>query len=75
MPEGHYTVPLGKAATVREGRAVTVLAYGTMVHVAAAAIEEAGIDAELIDLRSIVPLDVEAIVASVDKDRPLRDRA
>lgn len=67
VPEGHYVVPLGKAATVRQGRAVTVLAYGTMVHVANAAIEEAGIDAELIDLRSIVPLDVDAIVASVTK--------
>ena len=67
VPEGHYVVPLGKAATVREGRAVTVLAYGTMVHVANAAIEESGIDAELIDLRSIVPLDVEAIVTSVTK--------
>jgi 2-oxoisovalerate dehydrogenase E1 component beta subunit len=67
VPEGHYTVPLGKAATVREGRDVTVLAYGTMVHVAKAGIEEAGVDAELIDLRSIVPLDIDAIVASVTK--------
>ena len=67
VPEGHYTVPLGKAATVREGSEVTVLAYGTMVHVAAAAIAETGIDAELIDLRSIVPLDIDAISASVRK--------
>lgn len=67
VPEGHYVVPLGKAATVREGADVTVLAYGTMVHVARAAIEESGVDAELIDLRSIVPLDIEAIVASVRK--------
>ena len=67
VPEGHYTVPLGKAAVVREGAAVTVLAYGTMVHVSAAAIEESGVDAELIDLRSIVPLDIDTIVASVRK--------
>lgn len=67
VPEGHYTVPLGKAATVREGGDVTVLAYGTMVHVALAAIAESGVDAELIDLRSIVPLDIDAIVASVLK--------
>ncbi|MGD9809941.1 MAG: alpha-ketoacid dehydrogenase subunit beta [Sphingobium sp.] len=67
VPDGHYTVPLGKAATVREGMEVTVLAYGTMVHVAKSAIEECGVDAELIDLRSIVPLDVEAITASVLK--------
>jgi 2-oxoisovalerate dehydrogenase E1 component beta subunit len=67
VPEGLYTVPLGKAATVREGRDVTLLAYGTMVHVGLAGIEESGIDAELIDLRSIVPLDIDAITASVNK--------
>lgn len=67
VPEGHYTVPLGKASVVREGADVTVLAYGAMVHVSAAAIEESGVDAELIDLRSIVPLDIETIMASVRK--------
>ncbi|GGB94920.1 2-oxoisovalerate dehydrogenase subunit beta [Novosphingobium endophyticum] len=67
VPEGHYTVPLGKAAVVRPGDAVTVLAYGTMVHVALAAVDETGIDAEVIDLRSIVPLDIETIVASANK--------
>jgi 2-oxoisovalerate dehydrogenase E1 component beta subunit len=65
VPEDHYTVALGRAATVRNGSAVTVLAYGTMVHVVLAAIEESGIDAELIDLRSIVPLDIDTVVASV----------
>jgi 2-oxoisovalerate dehydrogenase E1 component beta subunit len=65
VPEGHYTVPLGQAAIVRHGSEVTVLAYGTMVHVAIAGIEESGSDAELIDLRSIVPLDIDTIVASV----------
>jgi len=67
VPEGYYTVPLGKAAIAREGEAVTVLAYGTMVHVALAGIEDSGIDAELIDLRSIVPLDIDTIVESVEK--------
>ena len=67
VPEGHYTVPLGKAAVVRPGNDVTVLAYGTMVHVAKEGIDESGVDAELIDLRSIVPLDVETIAASVTK--------
>jgi len=67
VPEGHYTVPLGKAAVVREGADVTVLAYGTMVHVALAGVAQAGVDAELIDLRSIVPLDIDTIVASVTK--------
>jgi len=67
VPEGHYTVPLGKAAITRPGSEVTVLAYGTMVHVALSAIEESGLDAELIDLRSIVPLDIDTITASVKK--------
>ena len=67
VPEGHYTVPLGQAVTRREGAAVTILAYGTMVHVALAAAEDTGIDAEVIDLRTLVPLDLEAIVASVRK--------
>ena len=67
VPEGHYTVPLGKANVVRKGEALTVLAYGTMVHVALAAMEEADIDAEVIDLRTLVPLDIETIEQSVKK--------
>ena len=67
VPEGHYTVPLGKAAVVREGTAATLIAYGTMVHVAKAAAEESGIDAEVIDIRTIVPLDIDTIAASVKK--------
>ena len=67
VPEEYYVVPLGKAATIRSGSEVTVLAYGTMVHVARTAIDQTGIDAELIDLRSIVPLDIDAITASVEK--------
>lgn len=67
VPEGSYTVPLGQARTMREGSDLTVLAYGTMVWVSLAAAEEAGVDAEVIDLRSLVPLDIDAIVASVKK--------
>ena len=67
VPLGHYEVPLGKAAILREGREATVLAYGTMVHVAKAGIDDSGVDAELIDLRSIVPLDIDTIVRSVKK--------
>ena len=67
VPDGHYTVPLGKAAIRREGNAVTVLAYGTMVFVAEAAAAETGIDAEIVDLRTLVPYDLETIVASVNK--------
>jgi 2-oxoisovalerate dehydrogenase E1 component beta subunit len=67
VPDGHYTVPLGQAKVVREGRAVTMLSYGTMVHVSLAAAEAAGIDAEVIDLRTLVPLDLETIRQSVLK--------
>ena len=67
VPDGHYTVPLGRAAVRREGNDVTVLAYGTMVHVALAAADEAGVDAEIIDLRTIKPLDIGLILNSVQK--------
>ena len=67
VPEGYYRVPLGKAEIVRPGSAVTVLAYGTLVHVALAAAQQLAVDAEVIDLRSIMPLDTETIVASVKK--------
>src|SRR5271165_3213268 len=66
-PEGRYVVPLGKAAVRREGKGVTILCYGTMVHVAEAAAEETGVDAEIIDLRSLIPLDIDAITTSVEK--------
>ncbi len=67
VPDGHYTVPLGKARVVKEGEQLTILAYGTMVHVALAAAEAAGVDAEVIDLRTIVPVDIETIEESVKK--------
>ncbi|TLP48190.1 alpha-ketoacid dehydrogenase subunit beta [Cohaesibacter sp. CAU 1516] len=67
VPQGHYIVPIGKAAIRREGAAVTILAYGTMVYVAEAAVAETGIDAEIIDLRTLLPLDIETIVTSVQK--------
>tara|TARA_R110000782_G_scaffold174257_3_gene265528 strand:- start:75 stop:1073 length:999 start_codon:yes stop_codon:yes gene_type:complete len=67
VPEEHYSVPLGKASVVREGADVTVLTYGTMVYVTEAAVKEAGVDAEIIDLRSLLPLDLETIRRSVEK--------
>lgn len=67
VPEGYYTIPLGTARVHRSGDDLTVLAYGTSVHVARAAADETGIDAEIIDLRTLVPLDVDTIVASVRK--------
>src|SRR6476660_8562797 len=65
VPEGHYTVPLGQAAIVREGAAVSVLVWGTMVHVSTAAAQDANVDAEVIDLRTLLPVDIETIEASV----------
>jgi 2-oxoisovalerate dehydrogenase E1 component beta subunit len=67
VPAGHYTIELGVARVHREGGDLTVLTYGTHVHVAAAAADEQGIDAEIIDLRTLLPLDVDTIVASVQK--------
>ncbi|MGG6311071.1 alpha-ketoacid dehydrogenase subunit beta [Paenibacillus macerans] len=71
VPEGEYTVELGKANIVREGSDVTIIAYGLMVHTAVKAAEELektkGIKAEVIDLRTLVPLDIDTIVASVKK--------
>jgi len=70
VPEGEYLVPIGQAAVTREGSQVTLLAWGSMWHEADQAAREAeaeGIDCEVIDLRSLQPLDVDAIVASVKK--------
>jgi 2-oxoisovalerate dehydrogenase E1 component beta subunit len=67
VPQDYYRIELGKAAIVRPGSDVTILAYGTMVHVAAAVVAETGIDAEIIDLRTLMPLDIEAIETSVRK--------
>jgi len=70
VPEGEYAVPIGEARVTREGRQVTVVAWGAMWHEADRAAREAdaeGIDCEVLDLRSLVPLDVEAVVASVKK--------
>jgi len=67
VPEGYYRIDLGKARIVRPGDDVTILTYGTMVHVATGVVAEMEIDAEIIDLRTLVPLDIETIVASVRK--------
>jgi 2-oxoisovalerate dehydrogenase E1 component beta subunit len=67
VPDGHYKVPIGRAEIVRPGAAVTIITYGTLVHVAEAAAKISGVDAEIIDIRSIVPLDVETIATSVKK--------
>jgi pyruvate dehydrogenase E1 component beta subunit len=70
VPEGEYTIELGKAKTVREGKDITVVAWGAMLHEAQEAVNDAekdGIDCELIDLRTLMPLDINAITESVKK--------
>lgn len=67
VPDGEELVRLGKAKVFREGSDLTVLAYGTMVYVAEAAAKETGLDVEIIDLRTLLPVDLETIKASVQK--------
>ncbi len=69
VPEGHYTVPLGKADIVRTGQQATIITWGTMVHVAKSAMESADLDVEVIDLRTLLPLDIETIRNSVYKTK------
>lgn len=67
VPDSYYRIELGKAGIVREGEALTILTYGTMVHVVQTVVAEMGIDAEIVDLRTLLPLDVETIEESVKK--------
>jgi 2-oxoisovalerate dehydrogenase E1 component beta subunit len=67
VPDGYYTVPIGKAEVVRKGSQVTIVTYGTMVYVCEAAARSLGLDAEIIDVRTMVPLDVDTICTSVKK--------
>jgi 2-oxoisovalerate dehydrogenase E1 component beta subunit len=67
VPDGYYTVPIGKAEVVVPGNDVTLLTYGTLVHVAQAAAKRAGVDAEIIDVRTMIPLDVDTICNSVKR--------
>jgi pyruvate dehydrogenase E1 component beta subunit len=70
VPEEEYTIPLGKADIKREGKDITIVAYGAMVHEALKAAEELekeGYSAEVIDLRTISPFDTETIIGSVEK--------
>jgi len=70
VPEGDYRVPLGRAQVAREGGDVTLATYGGAVHVALAAAEvlaAEGVSLEVVDLRSLVPLDMATVLASVRK--------
>jgi pyruvate/2-oxoglutarate/acetoin dehydrogenase E1 component len=67
VPEGEHTVPIGKARVARQGSAATVIAYGSSVHLALEAADQLDADIEVVDLRSLCPLDSEAILASARK--------
>ena len=70
VPEGEYLVELGKAKVVRPGKHVTIIAWGAMLYEALAAAEDAekqGVECEVLDLRTLWPVDIDAIVASVEK--------
>src|SRR6201984_3067168 len=74
VPAGDFTVPIGKAAVRREGRDLTIVSYAAMLHASLAAADELskdGIEAEVIDLRTLLPLDRETILASVRKTNKL----
>lgn len=67
VPEGHYRVEFEKARKIAEGEDLTILTYGTMVWVAEAAARKMGVSADILDLRSLLPLDIDSIAASVKK--------
>ncbi|CAM3757314.1 alpha-ketoacid dehydrogenase subunit beta [Mesobacillus thioparans] len=70
VPEEEYTIPLGKAEVKREGKDLSIITYGAMVHEslkAAEELEKEGHSVEVIDLRTVMPFDIETIVASVEK--------
>jgi 2-oxoisovalerate dehydrogenase E1 component beta subunit len=74
VPSGHYTIPIGKANVLQEGTQLTVVSYGLYVHWALEAAKQLageGLSVEVIDLRSIRPMDKETILASVEKTRKL----
>jgi 2-oxoisovalerate dehydrogenase E1 component beta subunit len=70
VPDDEYTVPIGKANVARDGNDVVIFAYGAMLHVALEAADlaaEKGISVEVVDIRTIIPFDIEAILSSVKK--------
>jgi 2-oxoisovalerate dehydrogenase E1 component beta subunit len=70
VPDGDFTVPIGQAAVVREGRDLSIITYGAMVYVAreaALALEKDGISVEIVDLRTLAPLDEDTVLTSVRK--------
>lgn len=67
VPEEYYTIEIGKAKTVREGSELSIVTYGAGVHWAVDAAERLGVDADIVDLRTLLPLDYDAIQESIEK--------
>jgi len=67
VPNEYYTLPIGKARSVREGNDITIITYGAAVHWAKHIVEKLGVDAEIVDLRTLMPWDQEAVEAAVKK--------
>ncbi len=67
VPEEAYEIPIGKARIAREGSKLSIITYGTMVNIVESVVKKKGIDAEIIDMRTINPLDEKTILESVDK--------
>ncbi|MEM1217298.1 MAG: dehydrogenase E1 component subunit alpha/beta [Bacteroidota bacterium] len=67
VPTGYYTTPIGKARIAKEGQAATIITYGAAVHWATQVVEELALDVEVLDLRSLVPMDYDSIRQSVQK--------
>jgi 2-oxoisovalerate dehydrogenase E1 component beta subunit len=67
VPQDYYTLPIGRVEVVEEGEDLTILCYGTMVHVAQAAAADVSASVEIIDIRTLLPLDVPALKQSVEK--------
>ncbi len=70
IPEGDYTVPIGKARVFREGKDLSIITYGAMLYVAqeaAESLEREGVSVEIVDLRTLLPIDEETVLASVKK--------
>ncbi len=67
VPEGYYNIPLSQAEITRSGKEITIITYGTLVHVVKTAVEQTGVDAEIIDLRTLTPIDYDTIINSVNK--------
>ena len=67
VPEDYYTLPIGKASLIREGNSLSIITYGLGVHWATAAIQELELDAEILDLRSLLPWDKEMVKQTVEK--------